>query len=216
MRGTSTFFLLLTAIWCNTAQADEETKKSLIERIEHIKSLRADFVQRVLDENGDELQVLQGEMITRSPSLFRWEITSPYGLTYVLRDLLLTVVDPDLHQVTYRTIESPEEVPIVALLLHRDMNVLDKFKVSERHNAFELEPVDQMQLFKLITVYFDNLRLDAIDVRDSQDRLTEFTFRNVEENVILDDAQFEVEIADDMEIIGERPGSDAEPSDDSL
>ena len=73
-----------------------------------------------------------------------------------------------------------------------------------------------MQLFKLITVYFDNLRLDAIDVRDSQDRLTEFTFRNVEENVILDDAQFEMVIADDMEVIGEPPGSNAQLSDDSL
>lgn len=208
--------LLLTAIWSNTAETDEESKKNLIERFHHIKSFRADFVQRVLDENGDELQLLQGEMFTRSPSLFRWEIKSPYGLTYLLDDLHLTVVDPDLHQVTYRTIDSPEEVPIVALLLHRDINVLDNFKVSERHNAFELEPVDQMQLFKLITVYFDNLRLDAIDVRDSQDRLTEFTFRNVEENVILDDAQFEMEIADDMEVIGEPPGSDVQPLDDSL
>lgn len=178
--------------------------------------MRADFVQRVLDENGEELQVLEGEMLVRTPTFFRWDVKSPYGLTYVLHDLDLMVVDPDLHQVSYRTIDSAEEVPIVVLLLHRDMNVLNDFKVSKRPNAFELEPVNQLHLFKLITVYFDNLRLDAIDVRDSQDRLTEFSFRAVEENVVLDEAQFKVEISDDMEVIGEPPGTSTQPLDDSL
>ena len=155
-------------------------------------------------------------MLARSPTHFRWEIESPYKLTYLLQNLDLTVVDPDLHQVTYRSIDSAEEVPIIALLLHRDMKVLDEFSVSERRNAFELVPVDRMQMFSLITVYFDNLRLDAIDVRDSQDRLTEFTFREVEENSKLDDALFQVEIADDMEVIGEPPGSGTDDPNDSL
>lgn len=202
-------------VWLGVAQAEDAVaKKELFDRFQHIQTLRATFVQRVLGEGGDELQILEGEMLARSPSDFRWEIESPYSMTYVLKDLDLTVVDPDLHQVTYRTIDAPDEVPVVALLLHRDMNVLDDFTVSKRPNAFELEPVDEMQLFKLITVYFDNLRLDAIDVRDSQDRLTEFTFRDVEENTVLDDVLFEVEIAGDMEVIGEPP--ETNPTDDSL
>ena len=209
-------FLLSIALGSGTAQADDDAKIELISRFDHIETLRASFIQRVVDENGEELQVLRGKMLVRSPSHFRWEIESPYSLTYVLHHLDLIVVDPDLHQVTYRTIDSPEEVPIVALLVHREMEVLDDFDVSTTHNAFVLEPVDQMQLFKLITVYFDNTRLDAIDVRDSQDRLTEFSFRDVEENLRLDDALFEVDVADDMEVIGEPPTSDAQPSDDSL
>ena len=202
-------------VWLGVAQAEDAVaKKELFDRFQHIQTLRATFVQRVLGEGGDELQILEGEMLARSPSDFRWEIENPYSMTYVLKDLDLTVVDPDLHQVTYRTIDAPDEVPVVALLLHRDMNVLDDFTVSKRPNAFELEPVDEMQLFKLITVYFDNLRLDAIDVRDSQDRLTEFTFRDVEENTVLDDGLFEVEIAEDMEVIGEPPETNS--ADDSL
>lgn len=207
---------VLILVWFSATHADDDSKTELIQRFQHIETLRADFVQRVLDENGEELQVLQGEMLVRTPSFFRWEVKSPYGLTYVLHDLDLMVVDPDLHQVSYRKIDSPEEVPIVALLLHRDLAVLDDFDVSKRPNAFELEPIDQMQLFKLITVYFDNQRLDAIDVRDSQDRLTEFTFRDVEENVVLDDARFEVEITDDMEVIGEPPETDEQQLNDSL
>ena len=204
-------------VWIGTVQANEaEAKTELIERLQRVETLRATFIQRVLGENGEELQLLEGEMLARSPSHFRWEVKKPYGLSYVLHHLNLTVVDLDLHQVTYRTIDSPDEVPIVALLLHRDMNVLDGFEVTQRRNAFELEPVDEMQLFKLITVYFDGLRLDAIDVRDSQDRLTEFSFRGVEENTTLDDALFEVAIADDMEVIGEPPGNLTNAPDDSL
>ena len=201
---------------CCPARADEDARNELISRFENVETLRASFIQRVLDEDGEELQVLNGEMLVKSPSHFRWAIESPYSLTYVLHHLDLTVVDPDLHQVTYRTIDSPDEVPIVALLVHRDMEVLDDFNVSSTRNSFVLEPMDQMQLFKLITVYFDNRRLDAIDVRDSQDRLTEFTFRDVEENVVLDDILFEVEIASDMEVIGEPPTTDVRPSADSL
>ena len=189
------------------AQADEEAKNELISRFEHIETIRAGFIQRVLDENGEELQMLRGEMLVHSPSHFRWEIKTPYSLTYVLNHLDLIVMDPDLHQVTYRTIDSPDEVPIVALLVHRDMDVLDDFDISMTQNAFILEPLDQMQLFKSIAVYFDNMRLDAIDVRDSQDRLTEFTFRDLEENVDLDESLFELTIADDMEVIGEPPST---------
>ena len=208
---------LAALLWLVPVAADDASAKiELIERLQHIETLRAAFVQRVLGENGEELQVLEGEMLARSPSHFRWEVKKPYALSYVLRDLDLTVVDPDLHQVTYRTIDSPDEAPIVALLLHRDMNVLDEFEVTRRRNAFDLEPVDEMQLFQLITVYFDGLRLDAIDVRDSQDRLTEFSFRGVEENAILDPSLFEVAIADDMEVIGEPPGNNSKALDDSL
>ena len=199
--------LLPIVVGFNTARADEEAKNELISRFEHIETLRANFIQRVLDENGEELQVLGGEMLVHSPSHFRWEIETPYSLTYVLNHLDLKVVDPDLHQVTYRTIDSPDEVPIVALLVHRDMDVLNEFAISATENAFILKPLDQMQLFKLITVYFDNIRLDAIDVRDSQDRLTEFTFRDLEENVVLDESLFEVTIAEDMEVIGEPPSA---------
>ena len=199
-----------------TNASDSEAKAELFTLFEDIATLKAGFVQRILDEDGEELQVLYGEMVARTPTQFRWEVMRPYSMTYLLNNLDLTVVDPDLHQVTYRSLESTEEVPIVALLLHRNQEVLDDFSVSKGRNNFELKPSNEMQLFKSITIYFDNRRLDAIDVRDSQDRLTEFTFLDVEENAELHDSRFEVEIADDMDVIGEVPNPDSLASDDSL
>ncbi len=178
---------------------------ALLKRFEHIDTLKAHFIQRTLSDNGEELQKLEGEMLIRRPLYFKWEVKKPYSMTYLLHELNLTVVDPDLHQVSYQTLASSDEVPMVALLLHSDMSVLDDFSVVQARNHFKLEPLDARQLFNSITVYFDGTRLDAIDVRDSQNRLTEFTFKDMEENLTIPDELFSLDIPDDMEVIGERP-----------
>ena len=185
-------------------EPEEASKAALTELLHSIQSLRADFLQRLLADNGDELQVLEGKLIALSPTLFLWEIEQPYNMTYLLRDLDLAILDPDLNQVTYRELDA-EDIPIIALLLNRDTDVLDGFSVTQGQSSFRLEPLDSRQLFQSITVYFDEARIDAIDVRDAQDRLTEFSFRNVEVNPALADEIFELTIPEDIEVIGEPP-----------
>ena len=211
-----TIVSLLLVLWHPLRANEEDAKGTLIERLTLVNTLRASFVQRLLEDDGEELQVLKGKLHMRAPSLFRWEIETPYPMTYLLRDLDLTVVDPDLHQVTYRSLDSTEEVPVVALLLHRDMDVLDDFRVTQGRNYFRLEPLDELQLFRLITMYFKSEHIDAIDVRDSQGRLTEFSFQNVEVNVDIHEKRFVAEILEGMDVIGEKPVVEHSESNDSL
>ena len=179
-----------------------DPKQQLIDKLKRVESLQADFTQRLLDIEGEELQVLQGRMIAQRPNLFRWEVTSPYEMTYQLVDLNLTILDPDLNQVTYEKLSSTQDVPMIAILLHRDAEALKDFEVTQATNFFELKPLKEMQLFTLVTVYFAGTRLDAIDMRDTQNRLTEFSFSNVEENPVLEKSVFDLAIPSDVEVLG--------------
>ena len=187
---------------------DSSAKQEFLSLFANVNTLTAEFTQRVLNQHGEELQVLEGRMYVHRPSKFKWEVQSPYSLVYVLHNQRLTVLDPDLAQVTYHSLDAQEEAPVAALLLHNDLDAIADFSVRRGRNYFELMPLDPQQLLKLITLYVDGNKLDAIDVRDSQGGLTEFSFRNLEENVTLDGDVFEIEVPPDFDVIGEPPPTD--------
>lgn len=197
------FAIVLLQIQVHAENEDSAAEEEFAALFDGVSTLTASFIQRVLNERGEELQVLEGSMFVQRPSLFRWEVQSPYSMTYLLRNLSLTVLDPDLEQVTYEALDSQEEAPVVALLLHNDLDSLSNFSVQRGGNFFELTSLDPQQLLKVITIYVDGDRLDAIDVRDSQGGLTEFSFRHLVENAPIDASVFELEIPPEFDAIGE-------------
>jgi outer membrane lipoprotein carrier protein len=73
--------------------------------LEDTQSLRADFGQTVTDANGKVIQQGQGEMLIARPGRFRWEYRKPYEQLIVSDGKRLWVYDPELEQVTVKSVD---------------------------------------------------------------------------------------------------------------
>ena len=201
--STLALIALLLCFSSLVAIEEEASKQALIDRIARVDSLAADFTQRVVDDQGEALQVLRGIMKAQSPDWFWWEINDPYTMVYRLEGFNVSIYEPDLNQVSHQRLNEEQQFPIVALLLNQDSELLDEYNVTQNRNAFKLEPTSNRFPFERIEVYFAGEVLDAIDVVDSSGSRTEFSFKNVEENVALTAQDFELDLPEDTEVIGD-------------
>lgn len=188
-----------------TVGVGESAATELVERLNTYQTISATFEQRLLDESGNEEQRLTGVMRLRIPNLFWWEIQSPYRMFFLLKDDLIVTYDPDLEQVTYQSVKQSPNLPLKTILMNRDYDRLNRYIVSPKRNGYVLEPVQNTELFQSISIYFDGDELDAIDIRDVQQQVTEFTFSQLKTNDVLSDDLFELNLPDDVEVLGQRP-----------
>lgn len=205
MRSVQSTAVVLGLIFCWSSNAQEEDKYELLEILNQYSSLSASFVQRLVDKEGEEVSVQSGYMRARSPNLFWWEIQDPYTMIYRLESPNVLIFDEDLNQVSYHQLDTELELPIVALLLQEDAEVLDDYQVVRRRNSFELTPNRNSLPFTSIRVYFAGNALDAIDVLDGMGQRTEFNFSNLQVNIDLEDSKFSLDLPEGVEVIGEKP-----------
>ena len=69
-----------------------------------LSTLTADFVQVVQDKQGQVTERASGTLSISRPNRFRWDYQQPYAQTIVADGTKLWLYDPDLEQVTVRSL----------------------------------------------------------------------------------------------------------------
>src|SRR5687768_9284600 len=75
---------------------------TLNQLLRNIRSMRADFIQTLMDNNGKMIQQSWGKMALQRPGQFRWETKRPNEQLIVANGSRLWIYDPDLQQVVVR------------------------------------------------------------------------------------------------------------------
>ena len=78
---------------------------SLRSFFQNTKSLRADFQQTVVDNQGRKVQEVTGTMQLQRPGKFRWDYNKPYVQVIVGDGARVWLYDPELSQVTVRSLD---------------------------------------------------------------------------------------------------------------
>ncbi|HEU4708283.1 MAG TPA: outer membrane lipoprotein chaperone LolA, partial [Methylophilaceae bacterium] len=73
---------------------------------EKTQSLRAHFHQTVMDNQGRKVQEVDGTMQLQRPGKFRWDYDKPYVQQIVGDGQKVWLYDPELSQVTVRSVSS--------------------------------------------------------------------------------------------------------------
>src|SRR5512146_1925386 len=94
---------LLFSSFVSIAQASATS--SLKSFINDARTVRATFVQTVLDKNGRAVQTGQGTMQFQRPGKFRWVYEKPYEQLIVGDGDRIWFYDRDLNQVTVRSLD---------------------------------------------------------------------------------------------------------------
>lgn len=183
--------LLFTALSL-AAQADEvQTLKNFFQ---NTTSMRAKFQQTVVDNLGRKVQEVTGTMQLQRPGKFRWDYDKPYVQLIVGDSKKVWLYDPDLNQVTVRSLDKVLGSSPAALLAgSKDIDkTFDLRNVGQQGelNWVEAVPKEKESGFDKIVLGFKGNMLHEMEMRDSFGQITVIEFSAQELNPKLNDKSF--------------------------
>ncbi len=173
-----------------------------------LKSMRAEFIQTLVDPRGDVLEESRGVLLLERPGRFRLEYRSPYEQLYVADGERLWMFDPDLEQVTVRP-QGDALGSTPALLLSGTEPLEENFNVEELgfHEGFqwlELTPRERDATFERIRLALEEDMVRAMEMVDSFGQMTRLFFETVERNPQIADRNFTFTPPPGVDVIGEQ------------
>ena len=188
-RFTCLLYLLLGCLLPAVVLAGESPAAQLKELLQPLKTLRADFSQRIYSADGYEIQNSQGEMHVARPGKLRWIIAPPIEQWLISDGNTLWLYDPDLEQVIIRPFQqSVADTP--ALLFGGGADQLEEnYSVSvsdsEAGIAYVLKPLVSGGVYTQITLVFKGQTPTQISIVDSLAQRTDIAFSNTQRNTPL-------------------------------
>ena len=173
-----------------------------------LKTLSAGFVQIVQDKQGQVTERATGTLLISRPNRFRWDYKQPYVQTIVADGKKLWLYDPDLDQVTVRTLEQGLGAT-PAMLLSGSGNVGDAFTAGpvEQQQSLtwsRLVPKQKGSDFERVSLGFDaRNELAAMELVDKLGQTTTIQFAQVKRGAALDDSLFRFVPPKGADVIGE-------------
>jgi outer membrane lipoprotein carrier protein len=183
---------LLFAALTSAAQADEvQTLKNFFQ---NTTSMRAKFQQTVVDNLGRKVQEVTGTMQLQRPGKFRWDYDKPYVQLIVGDGKKVWLYDPDLNQVTVRSLDKVLGSSPAALLAgSKDIDkTFDLKSVGPQGelNWVEAVPKEKESGFDKVVLGFKGNMLHEMEMRDSFGQITVIEFSKQEVNPKLNDKSF--------------------------
>jgi outer membrane lipoprotein carrier protein len=173
-----------------------------------LKTLSAAFVQIVQDKQGQVTERATGLLYISRPDRFRWDYLQPYAQTIVADGRKLWLYDPDLKQVTVRSLEQGLGTT-PAMLLSGSGKVSDAFTagpIEQRTNLtwYRLVPKQKGSDFERVSLGFDaRNELAAMELVDKLGQTTTIEFAQVKRGAALDDSLFRFVPPPGADVIGE-------------
>ena len=194
-RFTSSLCVVLLWLLPSTVLAEESAAVQLKALLQPLKTLQADFSQRIFSADGYEIQRSHGEMHVTRPGKLRWIIAPPMEQWLISDGTTLWLYDPDLEQVIIRPFQqSIADTP--ALLFGGGADQLEEsYSVSvsqtEAEVSYVLKPLISSGLYEQITLVFAGQTPTEISIVDSLAQRTDIILSNARRNTPLTEAQID-------------------------
>jgi len=199
------FSLLLSALLLSPVWAAQPAPVQLY--FQDLKSLRADFIQRVFDERARVVQSSSGQMLMQKPGKFRWNYRTPAEQIIVADGDRLWAYDVDLAQVTVRKLDKALGSTPLALLSGA-APIEETFTVGDARSEdglawYELTPRQPQPEFKLLRVAFKGDLLVSLELEDAFNQRTRLDFQKLERNPALDPALLKFAPPSGVDVVGD-------------
>jgi len=173
-----------------------------------LKTLTAEFVQVVQDKQGQVTERATGTLTISRPNRFRWDYREPYEQTIVADGRKLWLYDPDLQQVTVRSLEQGLGAT-PAMLLSGAGEVGDAFSAGPVEPGrggtwYRLLPRQKGTDFERVSLSFSaGNELVAMELVDKLGQTTTIEFTQVRRGMTLADSVFSFVPPAGADIIGD-------------
>ncbi|ASG67285.1 outer-membrane lipoprotein carrier protein [Francisella halioticida] len=196
--------LLLITIFISVNICFADAADSLVKKIRSINSMTADFSQRLINNQDDNITT-QGKMSLKKPQFFRWIITLPNNQQIISNGKKLWIYDGDLEQLIIKKVSNNIAQYPYLILLSKNTDSIDKlFTVKEKNdNSYVLKPKSD-EMINSIVIKFDNEnKLKSLDISTSLNQFTQIKFSNVKDNASLNNTLFNFKVPKNTDVINE-------------
>jgi outer membrane lipoprotein carrier protein len=210
--------MMSTTVFAATAASEQQAASSLINQLNGLRSLTANFEQTTKVHNAKAVknkgltgqhmnQTFKGVMKVERPGKFYWQITSPVKQTIVSSEKVVWIYDPDLQQAVRQSLdEQVSNTP--ALLLSGNTNqIMSTYKVTQPDKTktyYTLIPKNRESAFQSLTISFSGKNKPSMMVlQDSLGQTTYVKFNNVKVNSAIPASTFKFVPPKDTDIINQ-------------
>jgi outer membrane lipoprotein carrier protein len=205
MREIYGWTLLMVCLSPLTLQAGEGLNR-LQTYTSSLKTLQAKFTQTLFDEKMQQLEMASGEFFLQKPGKFRWDYQQPYRQQIVADGKVLWMYDPELEQVTVKSLaEALGAAPIA--LLTGEQPLQDQFKIVELgvidgREFLQLEAKVKDTDFGFMLLAFGERGLEAMELKDKLGQVTRIEFINPVVNKDIKSSVFNFKPPKGADVIG--------------
>jgi len=196
-----TVVLLLLFIAFAPPLAEANPRALLDEFASELESLSGEFTQTTLAENGRVSESTQGRLFYQSPDRFRWSYDEPFPQEMVADGERLWHFDESLDQVTVREQPSAAESPLLVLTRPELLDRFYRAEPGDSPDQLGFRPLAEAAEFERATLYFRDGLPQALELLDAFGQLTRIELFDLERNPELDEALFEFEVPDGVDVL---------------
>jgi outer membrane lipoprotein carrier protein len=209
MRRLAYFFLSLSLFLVSSlAFAENAEVQELLDVLNPIRSLQADFVQTIVDAKGKSVQKSEGKVVLQRPGQFRWDVVRPIPQLIIADSHRIWIYDPDLEQVVVRPVAKEIGKTPAFLLSNVNTAISKDFSVHKMQSPdawlwFALKPKTKDSLFTVIQLGFMNKEIKEMRMQDNLGHKTVIQFRHVKQNLTVSASVFKFRVPSNVDVIDE-------------
>ncbi|RKF19854.1 outer membrane lipoprotein carrier protein LolA [Alginatibacterium sediminis] len=195
------FSLALSSGFSLPALAD--AKSELREQLSGITDFTANYTQQVLDVDGSELQLAQGELKLLRPGKVFWQQVSPDDDLIISDGETIWYFSPFIEQVSILDAQSAiSTTPLILLSTDQD-SAWEQYQVETSEAGYLLSSVsdpDQAQFW----IDLVDGKINAFSIREQSGQQNNFELSEFESNTGIDSAMFSFEIPSGVSVDDQR------------
>lgn len=207
-----------TVMAAPTAAAEQQAATNLIQHLNAIQSLTANFEQESKIEKNPKVQQrnlsaqhmnqkFTGVMKVERPGKFYWEISKPTKQVIVSEGKNVWIHDPDLNQVVKKPLDQEFANTPALLLSGNQQQIMKTYRVTQPNKNktyYKLYPKQEDGAFQSLTLSFGAKNVPTLMIlEDSLGKMTYVNFNNVKMNPKIPQDSFHFVIPKGTDVISE-------------
>lgn len=191
------FFICLFPI---TSFADSAAQ-ALVQILDNLQTVQAQFTQTVLDGQGRSLQQTSGAMTMQRPGKFRWETSKPSQQLLIADGKQIWFYDVDLQQVTVQKQQVASKNSPAMLLSGSPERLAQEFLITQQGSTFKLMPKSKEGLFRSVQLVFSDQTLVSMQLIDNLGQVTKVQFSQVQNNPAISPSLFVFKVPAGVDVV---------------
>lgn len=185
--------------WAQTAT------QQLRDFIQQVQSAEGQFTQRTVDAQGQERPAQQGDFAFKRPGQFKWHVLQPYEQLVVADGHSLLQYDPDLNQLSKRSMDQAIGASPAAILFGTGQ-LDEKFELTDLPRAegvdwLRAKPKSAESGFDYVDIGFAQAKPVYLVVLDGFGQQTRIELAQIKTNTVLDASAFQFTPPADVDVV---------------